>query len=266
MSAGSQMCRPHFPVPTLPWLHQADKSVMGPSAGPHHHQLHHAAWSPFAVSSSAKAPHSSPHLLAFPPTPPEEAAGEAAAAAAVAAANHEFQQQQQQERTNAELPASASPVDNKAAVPGGFAGFSPSSGAQSGGNVSGLMFAAGFAAGSSFPACSVAGKPREGSPFAVPSSASPASSASSASSSPAPAALTAGASASYAPQSGPFYPAGAEYAYGGFHQQGFGAKAAHQSARPRAKTRSSAGSCRSPIRNAASHSRCSKNKTNPRPR
>lgn len=230
---------------------------------------------------------------------------------------------------------SSSPVDNKSSLSSSFSCFSsPSdlkmmsgfnhssaangeshksnasggqhgsggSGSANASSVSGLMFAAaGFAAGSSFPACSVAGKPREGShspvnnngnAFAIPASVSPASSTSSASSSSCstPALPTSSAYGSLPPALTPHQSAGGQqqnsggasassYSYGGstptaadysaaavaaygaagfhsavhhhshaHHQQSgsmFSAKSLHhhhhQSARPRTKTRSSAG-------------------------
>lgn len=88
--------------------------------------------------------------------------------------------------------SAANGENHKSNASGGQHG-SGGSGSANASSVSGLMFAAaGFAAGSSFPACSVAGKPREGShspvnnngnAFAIPASVSPASSTSSASSS-----------------------------------------------------------------------------------
>ena len=198
------MCRPHFHTPLHPWLPSADASKSMMSHHPHGHPAahpSHAAWcSPFAAAVSGKTPsaishpHSSPHLLTFPPTPPEDAASEsaAAAAAAVAAAAAAAAVQDFNDRNNSGAMdlagsahnnnGSASPVDHKSGgshqnnvvfpcfSSGGsdlkmFNSGNDNSGHKSSGNGannsqsgSGLMFP-GF--GSSFPACSVA-KPREG--------------------------------------------------------------------------------------------------------
>jgi len=114
--SSSQMCRPHFHTPLHPWLTQADASKSMMSHHPHAHpgasHVSSAAWcSPFASSAAsgkgsssgatslhpsiASHPHSSPHLLSFPPTPPEDGATEP-----TSAGQQQQQQQQQAQQQN----------------------------------------------------------------------------------------------------------------------------------------------------------------------